>query len=612
MNRSLFLAALGAAIATARSQTPSSLPPPAALDRLVVSANGIPQDPATVPQDVTVLLPVQLDADQVPDLRTALAAVPGAVVAGSGARGAQTAVFLRGANSDQTLFVVDGVRLNTAADAYANFLGAAALDGLDRVEVLLGPQSTVYGSSAAGGVIRLDTAYGTETPAQALTLAAGSFRTYEGSVSAAGSGTKGLGYSVSAGHLQTDNDRPDNRFTDWTYSTRVEDRISPWLLAGVTLRGVASHYEEPGPTPTDFPDPGVVTADTTLGTAYVEVAPSAAWKARVTAGWFQDQYAFDDGFSFDFFQYRNTRSVLEAQTTWTPIQAVQVVAGFDGEWNRYWSGPQQSDRLAAGYVLTTWSPSPGVDFSGGLRRDAYSVEGGATTGRVGGAWRPGNGPTKLRATYGSAFEAPTPSDRFGSPPYVLPNPGVRPERSHGWDAGVDETIAFAQTTLSATVFATRYSDLLEYEVEDFTTFAGAEINVDRAVTRGFEWSAQSQPATMIRTRFAYTYLSAIDETNATRLRRRPRHGLDGSADFWPEGAFSAGAGVHLVADDYDGLAAAGPFGGYVTVRVFARYRVNRKLTLTARAENLLNRRYEEVAGYPALPRAVFGGIEWRH
>ena len=183
-------------------------------DQFVVSASRTPQDPAYLPSSVTSLSLPSLGDQQLPDLRTALAETPGVIVVNSGAVGSQSSVFLRGANSDLTLFVVDGVRLNTENISYANFFGGADLAGLDRIEVLLGPQSTLYGSSAMGGVILLETARGSGSPSGVLSTYAGSFGSFGAEASVAG-GAGTVGYSASVSHEQTDNDRPYNRYRNW-------------------------------------------------------------------------------------------------------------------------------------------------------------------------------------------------------------------------------------------------------------------------------------------------------------------------------------------------------------------------------------------------------------
>ncbi|MCX6945460.1 MAG: TonB-dependent receptor plug domain-containing protein, partial [Opitutales bacterium] len=159
---SLVLGAGAVLCAVTRAQTTPAAPvgDPLPLGQFVVSASRTPQDPKFVASSVTTLALADLAAAQVTDLRTALSAQAGVGVVSSGAVGGQTSVFLRGSNSYQTLFIVDGVRMNDRAALYSNFLGGADLAGLGRIEVLRGPQSTLYGSSAMGGVIVLDTARG--------------------------------------------------------------------------------------------------------------------------------------------------------------------------------------------------------------------------------------------------------------------------------------------------------------------------------------------------------------------------------------------------------------------------------------------------------------------
>jgi vitamin B12 transporter len=577
------------------------------LEQFVVSATRTPQNPQYEPSSVTVLSLPALEAMQVPDLRTALAQTPGVIVVNTGAIGGQSSIFLRGANSDETLFIVDGVRLNTANTSYANFLGGADLSGLDRIEVLLGPQSTLYGSSAMGGVVMMETAHGGGQPSGTISTYAGSFDSLGAEASVTGS-AGGTGYSFSLAHEQTDNDRSFNRYLDWSYSTRLEDPVAPWLLIGTTLRGLDGHYEEPGPI-TD-PSPGDVTASTDLATVYVEAHAGDQVRSRLTAAWYQDEYTFDDGSPYDFYYARNTREILDWQNTWEAAKWAELVAGVDAEWSYYEADGMMTDRLLAEYCLSTLHPISAVELTAGLRHDHFDTAGDTTTGRMGVAYIPAKN-TKLRATYGTGFNAPTPSDRYGSPPYILPNPAVRPEKSRGWDLGVDQTMFAGALTLSATCFENRFRDLLEYEVENPVTYAGEEVNVDRATTRGVELEANAKLGADATVRAGYTYLDALDDVTDTRLIRRPRQTLDGGVETQITKQWLLGAGVHLVADRLDGAYTPTPLGGYTTFRLNTRYLLRPNLFLKARAENILNRNYQEVAGYPALPRALYGSIEWR-
>jgi vitamin B12 transporter len=574
----------------------------------VVSASRTPEDPALTPSTVTLLSLADLQAAQVGSLGSALGELPGVSVAESGATGGQTSVFLRGASSDQSLFVVDGVRLNTSTVTYYNLLGGANLDGLDRVEVLLGPQSTLYGSSAMGGVILLETARGDGPASGSIAAEAGSFATTAESITEQGSSGP-LDYSGSLGRLDTDNDRAYNEYANWNYSGRLDGRISPSLLVGGTVRGQVGHYEEPGPI--TYPSPGDVQTVTDLATAYAEYDGRSGLKSRVTAAWYQDEYTWDKG-TPDAYYARNTRDILEWQNTWEAATWAEVVGGLDYEGSGYDADGVTTDHSLAGYLSATLHPARALELTVGLRRDDFTTVGAATTGRVGAAYVLDGGATKLHATYGTGFNAPTPDERYGEPPYLLPNPGLRPERSRGWDYGVDQRFPGGGLTASATVFENKFRDLLEDEITNPITYAGQEVNVDSATTRGVEAGVAAKLTKRVSVRAGYTYLDAADDTTGGRLIERPRHVLDAGLECQITKDWLAGGGLHLVADRVDGAYAPEPLGGYTTARVYTSYALTRDVLLKLRVENLLNRSYQEVVGYPALPFAVYSGLEWRY
>jgi TonB-dependent receptor-like protein/ABC transporter family protein len=216
--------------------------------------------------------------------------------------------------------------------------------------------------------------------------------------------------------------------------------------------------------------------------------------------------------------------------------------------------------------------------------------------------------TKLRATYGTGFSAPGSDDRYGVPEFgQLASPGLRPEKSRGWDAGIDHEILEGKGTLSATYFQNRFRDLFSYQYVDYVTFQGRTVNVARATTSGVELGAEGQFSEHWQARFAYTYLDAKDDLTQTRLPVRPRHLIDLEASWKSAAKWSIGAGLHGVVDRVE---AAGPTEDYCTLRFFASYAVTRNLLLKVRVENALNEKYEEVFGYPALGRGVNGTVDW--
>ena len=599
-----FWMAFGAAAAAiptiARSQEPASN-----LDAFVVSASRTPQDPRTVPSTVTSLSLDGLAASQVFDLPTALAEVPGVYISNTGAVGGQSSVYMRGANSDQTLFVVDGIRMNTRSAAYQNFLGQADLGGIDRIEVLRGPQGTLYGSSAVGGVILIDTAHGCGAPSGTLATEAGSFGTYAGSASVQG-GTRNLGYSFSASHLTTENDRPGNRDNDWNYSTRIEDQVSDGVVVGATYRGQYGQYQEPGSTL--YPSAGDVMSRNDLVTAYAQVHPNASFSSRLTAALHHTDY--DYSASWGDSTLRNTRRILDWQNVWDASSNVELVAGTNLEQSRYLAGGGATDdHLSAAYLSGTFKPVADLSVIGGLRYDHFASFGAATTGRFGAAYYVKRTGTTFRSTYGTGFTAPGSDDRYGVAAWgQLPNPTLRPEKSRGWDFGVEQSVLSGRLKVGATYFRTLYKDLFDWETTDFTTYQGMTVNRSRASVKGVELSAEGRLTGRVYATVAYTYLDSRDDVTGARLVRRPRQVADAEIRGNITGAWQAGCGLHVVGDRTD---VGGSLGGYTTLRAFTSYDLGSGVVTKFRVENLLDRKYQEVLGYPALPLGAYGSVEWK-
>lgn len=595
-------AALAAASRPVRAQTGALT-----LDQVVVSADRTPEDPALAPASLTALLPSSWEGDQVNDLRTALSQVAGVAVVNTGAFGGVSSVYIRGAASYETLFVVDGVPMNDRAADYSNFLGGAGLAGIDRIEILRGPQGSLYGSALAG-VITIDTARGSGAPSGAISAEAGSFSTAAASVAVQGAEAP-LDFSASLGRDTTANERPDNKFQGWSGSARLEGSPAPWALLGATVRSQGTDYEEPGALPENnpYPDPGTVLSEDTLVTAYGQIEGGGV-TSRLTGGLQKREYDWTD--ATGWYPQDNDRRILEWQNNvWMVDKTVELIAGGETEALQYAiAGGETSDSLEAGYLSVLLRPSKSVELTAGLRRDDYRSIGGADTGRAGAAWRVAPG-TTLRANWGTGFTAPSSLDRYGFAGYYQPaNPDILPERSRGGDIGIEQSFAEDRLVVTAAAFESFYTNLFSYNPDTFES-----INVGRATIRGGEFSAVARPAQSLTVRAAYTYLDAWDGTTGARLVLRPRNAGSASLEWQPSGDWTLGAGIHASSSRLDNDQMTGEqteLPGFETARVFASWRATRRLIFKARVENALNRAYEEAFGYPALPRGFFGGAEW--
>ena len=606
--RSLLLPALalaGAGFLRAQA-VPTQLAP------VVVTATRLPESSANVGTDIEVVSGADLAREQLSTLADALGGVPAAPAFGTGQVGATTSLFLRGANSNQTEFLVDGIRLNDANTDYNNFLSGARVFSGDTVEIARGPQSTLYGSDAVGGVVSLRTNPGAGPFAGAVGVEAGSFGTVDGTVTAHGA-DGALGYNVEAAGERTNNTRMNNRFETGSVALRLDDKLSPVFSVGATVRGLDERYDDPGDEFTNNPY-DYEREQNWLATLFADARLTENLSSHLTLGAQDrrfDSYTPVPGRPTADALVKNEREVADWQVTGTLTQNNSLTGGLTAEhqstFDNGFGAIDQSQNLLGVYAQDEWTPIPNLHLTGGVRRDDYNTFGDATTGRGTAAWLLADGALKLRASYGTGFNAPSFLDLYGQSPFFVGNPNVKPERSRGEDAGFDYYMPATPTVMSVTWFRTDYSNLI---VDNFNVFPGTTANVESARTDGLEASLKTKLAFGIQAKLAYTYLEARNLTEKSDLLRRPRNSASG--DLWRSfGAWSVGVGGVYVGHrpDIDALTfATVDDPGYSVFRVYAAWQVTPRLSLKARLENALDRRYEPVNGYPQPGTGVFGGI----
>lgn len=590
-------------------------------------------DAATVPTDIVVLAPVVVTATRTPvgaaELGSAVDVVSGAeiarrqldsltaVLAGAGvapvqtgAAGGVTSVFLRGANSNQTVFLVDGIRINDANTSYFNFLGGGAPSRFDELVIVRGPQSTLYGADAMGGVIALGSRRGAGAPSATVSAEAGSFGTVQGRVSA--EGERGpWAYTASVLSGRTDNARSDNAYERTSVSTRVDRTINERVSVGATVRGLLTDFESPSDRYTNDPNDRE-REQRWLGTVFAELAPAEDWTARVTLGaQHRRQVSENPPPNPEFFPMgdsivENSRFVLDAQTSYTGVADHRVTVGATAENTRVRGtfSPEDHGDLWAVFAQDEWTPTERLSLTAGVRHDEFDTFGGHTTGRGTVAYHVVPDRLKARASYGTSFRAPGALELTGA----FGNPDLDPERARGGDVGLDVYFSRSCTVFSVTAFRTDYKDLIEYPPPF------VPVNVGEATTRGVEIGLRTALESGLRASLSYTYLDASNDATGERLLRRPRHaaGFDIAQDLGKTITIGGGATLYADAADIDALTFARiDAEDYVVARLYASWAATERLTLKARVENLFDTDYEAVNGYPSLGIGAFVGAEYR-
>lgn len=587
---------------------------------VVVSAAATPTESKELGVAVTVLSRDEIERSRKTTLLELLRLVPGFDVAQSGGAGGVTSGFLRGANSNQTLVLVDGVKLNSPYFGGFDFSTLPATD-VERIEVVRGPFSALYGSEAVGGVVQVFTRRG------AAASGAGPGVSASGSFAAGNAGTlEGtLGGAVSRGSLSasagfrrvlTEGELPNDFFSATNASGSVDVALSPDVRVGLVVRRDDSTTGVPFAGSRRSPR-RKTTFETTTFALPVSAALGAGTTLDVSASFGKDRPTLDDPDDpFGFTRAATDSERVQGRVVLSRAFGPQRLSvGADYERTKVFNQDSYAVELDD-VTARTWSvfAEDRVALLGdrlvatlGVRRDDHSAFGGATNPRVALAFQATNA-VKLRAAAGKAFRSPT----AGELHYPFSgNAALEPERSTSVEAGADVSVG-PRARLSATAYHTDVTDLIRY---DFAS--GKNLNVGRARLRGVELSLVGELTERLFARAAYAWVDAVDRDAGRPLLRRPRHRASATLglalDPWlGRGASCEATGLFVGRrDDVDAVTFA-----RVTDASYVRLdaavtgpRLLERVAPFVRVTNLLGREYTEVAGYPSPKRRWIVGLD---
>ncbi|WP_112382595.1 TonB-dependent receptor plug domain-containing protein [Sphingomonas carotinifaciens] len=603
-------------------------------DRIVVTANRAAQPIDRVGQAISVLDTAEITRRQSVAVADLLRQTPGVTIARNGGIGTQTGVSIRGAETDQTVALIDGIKLNDPSAPGGGFnFGGLLVGNIARIEVLRGAQSVLWGSQAIGGVVNLIT----RQPTEALSVnarAEGGWRD-TGQVFANVSGKAGpVAASLGGGYFTSDGlsafaggtERDGYR----NYGANGSVTVDVATNLSLDLRGFYSD----GRTEIDgFPAPAFTFGDTReYGTSKQFVGYGGA-NLALFDGRLRNRlgYAYTqtrrrnidpDGVPTETFRGNGRNERIEYQGLLDLSDAVQGTFGAEREVTRFtttsFGGPETRGRarLFSVYGQLAVTPVAGLTVTGGVRHDDHNVFGGATTVSASGVWSPNGGNTLFRGSYSEGFKAPTLyqlQSEYG-------NALLDPERSKGWDAGVTQRALDGAIEASATWFHRTSRGLITF-VSCAAPLSGicagrpfgTYDNVARARSQGLEFTLALVPVEALRLTAAYTYLDAEDRSAGTtgfgrRLARRPDHSVTVNADYrWAFG-LETGATVTSVGDSFNDAANARRLDGYTLVDLRASMPVTGNLAVYGRIENLFDERYQTVLDYGQQGRAGFVGV----
>jgi vitamin B12 transporter len=622
---------------------------------ITVTATRIPTPAADVPAGVSVITDKEIAQRGYVTLVDALISVPGLTVVQSGGPGTQASVFIRGSNSEDVLVLLDGVPVNDPSDSNGAFnFGDYTLADVERIEVVRGPMSGLYGGSAIGGVINITTKKGDGAPRVSLEAAGGLPARGQGSLSVSGS-TGPFDYALSGALDQAAGfDDTAKRLTVYggvrdPYRSELGSvNLGYTPVEGTRIYAVLRAQA----VDSAFPD---------LGYPVFDDPNSYDYNRNYFGKLGVSSTLFDGALHTDLFVAR-----LENQLTYSnlldaddpnQVQADDVYHGYrtDVQWNNTLHLPdygtarassllfgveynddrsdenvnendggypfietvRASQHAIAGHVGAQTTVLERLTLTAALRDDAVSSFGSAVTGRLGASVAVPEADMVIKGSYGTGFLAPSLYELYGvdNDGYVG-NPNLRPEYSSGYEIGPEFSLpGFGRdqfATVSATYFNSSIRDLIT-TTPDFSS----EENIGRANTEGVETEFTLSPADWLSADLSYTYTKAIDAQTRTELLRRPENTGSASVTISPLPGLSLTPQVQYIGHFEDYLYADNgyPLGdGYAKpgtiVNLAANYKINEKFSLFATGTNLFNSNFEPVNGLQVQGASLLMGVRF--
>ncbi len=579
---------------------------------VVVTAARLEQPVDSTPASVTVIRRADIERAQARTVEELLAGVEGLAIAGGGGLGKVTSVFVRGAESDHTLWLVDGVRIGSVTTGTPS-LQDLPIDTIERIEIVRGPRSSLYGADAIGGVVQVFTRRG-RGAAPSLRLTGGSNGTRQGAA-AVGFGDDALWVDLQASHLQTDGidscrglpfppgggcfiSEPDrDPYRSTSGNLRAGWRPSP----SIEVQGFLQRTEGRGKFDGSF----VNESDIANQVAGLDVTGriGAGWSSKLTAGRSWDEVtSFRNGVQRSVFDSR--RDTATWQNDFSLGTRGQLVVGLDWLQDRVVS----STRFVED---SRWNRAAFAQYQLGIGRHEVSVAarfddnqqfGSNATGSI--AWGLGFGDgLRVYASAGTAFKAPSYNELYFP---GFGNPRLDPEQARSLEVGLKQSAGWGRWTLAA--FGSDVDDLIAF---DSATFLPQNIALARLA--GVEGSLLLRRAGW-RLEQSLTWLDAQDRSpGAARGRELPRRpSLSGRTTVgWSDERWDLGISAQFAGRRFDDLANRQPLGSYAVVDLTGGWRLSPSTELQLRFANVFDRQYETAYLYPSLGREAFVTVRYR-
>jgi vitamin B12 transporter len=597
---------------------------------VIVTAESNPVEVTSTVAPVDVVTRAQIDHREETSLPNLLSTEPGFSLARTGPEGAQATIFLDGGNSNYTKVLIDGAPANDSGGFIdiSNF----TLDSVDKIEIVHGAESAVYGSDAMAGVVQIFTHRGaTRVPELDVTADGGSFDTGRGSAQLSGV-LAAFDYSAGTNYFSTNGQGPNDRFLNRGFNGNFGWKIREGNTLRLSVRDNSSFAGIPGQTL--FLPPNL-SESSTLHNFF----SSLTWEAQTGEHWHwrasgteASLHSTTDDQPFFVSTGQFNRAAFDAQSSYI-FREGALTAGYYVERENGFpaalSGEHTDRTNQAGFVNLRLQPGSRLTLNAGVRAEDNASFGTRVVPRAGVSYvirKNGEaiGATRLHAFYGQGIDEPRLDQSFGTDPCFPGNPTLRPEQSRTGSAGIEQHLASDRVRVTADYFYDQFRDIISFAFFAPTPTCifgvGTFFNTDLARARGIHFNAETQIRRWLTLAGHYTYDDSrvlrapnpLDpsELAGNRLLRRPVNAatIELNAAVYRFN-FNLLAYITGQRTDSDFLRLGFTRNpGYSRFDVAGTYRIDRRMSIFVRAGNVLDKQYQDALGYPALGREVRGGL----
>jgi outer membrane cobalamin receptor len=584
------------------------------LKEVVVTATKTEKEPQDLTQTVTVITANEIQKSGATTAAEVIERTAGSDVKNYGSTGSLSTINLRGANAEQVLVLLDGRRLNSASAGGFDMADLAVpLEQIDRIEIVRGPSSALYGADAVGGVVNIIT----KKPSGAATTATGEagshgFESYTLSNS---NKLDKIYYTLSVGKEKYDGFRANSDLDQWTAGAKLGYDLSRDSSLEFTTDYLAKEIGVPGSL--DFPSPLARQWDRTIGSSLTyRTKFSKELDLRLNAYQNRERITYldpDPIFPVDS-KHTSTSTGAEAQTNWLANSKNLVTFGVDARQDHVNStdAGEHTASLWAVYLQDEISLGESLIVVIGGRNDKHSVYGDKFSPKASARYLFSSTGTIVRASAGQAFRAPTLNELFWTfDGFEQGNPNLKPETSKEYEAGIEQPFGKGNS-VKFTYFERKVDDLIQWLPN--SSFIYSPINIGKARITGSETEVKLVPFEPLTWAVNYTYLRAVDEGTGLYVYNVPAEQLKSylnltlptKTNLYIEGRY---------VKNYSQPALPNPSLHYTVVdaKILQPVKLGEKMACDVffGVKNLFNRQYQVIAGYPAAPEEVYGGVSVR-